>query len=89
MIRSNEIRSCGRGADFRFEVAIIGVAGARQEQELELELGMEKWGLLLPGAPEPRLTLLRRQGFRSVFQTALRSLSNRSIVVVCNYGLAR
>jgi hypothetical protein len=28
------------------------------------------WGLLLPGAPEPRLTLLRRQGFRSVFQTA-------------------
>jgi hypothetical protein len=29
-----------------------------------------KWGLLLPGAPEPRLTLLRRQGFRSVFQTA-------------------
>src|SRR5215470_6930922 len=25
-----------------------------------------KWGLLLPGAPEPRLTLLRRQDFRSV-----------------------
>ena len=23
-----------------------------------------KWGLLLPGAPEPRLTLLRRQGFK-------------------------
>jgi hypothetical protein len=22
----------------------------------------KKWGLLLPGAPEPRLTLLRRQG---------------------------
>ena len=44
-----------------------------------------KWGLLLPGAPEPRLTLLRRQGFRSVFQTALRGLSNRSIVVVGNY----
>src|SRR5712691_11763770 len=44
-----------------------------------------KWGLLLPGAPEPRLTLLRRQGFRSVFQTASRGLSNRSIVVVCNY----
>src|ERR1700739_278795 len=32
--------------------------------------GERKWGLLLPGAPEPRLTLLRRQGFRSVFQTA-------------------
>src|SRR5580692_2376411 len=45
-----------------------------------------KWGLLLPGAPEPRLTLLRRQGFRSVFQTALRGLSNRSIVVIRNYG---
>src|SRR5215468_5429405 len=44
-----------------------------------------KWGLLLPGAPEPRLPLLRRQGFRSVFQTALRGLSNRSIVVVGNY----
>src|SRR5215470_19025526 len=44
-----------------------------------------KWGLLLPGAPEPRLTLLRRQDFRSVFQTALRGLSNRSIVVVGNY----
>ena len=29
-----------------------------------------KWGLLLPGAPEPRLMLLRHQGFRSVFQTA-------------------
>src|SRR6266849_6368479 len=52
-------------------------------------VGWGKWGLLLPGAPEPRLTLLRRQGFRSVFQTALRGLSNRSIVVVCNYGLAR
>src|SRR5216684_5582702 len=33
-------------------------------------VGWGKWGLLLPGAPEPRLTLLRRQGFRSVFQTA-------------------
>ena len=39
----------------------------------------------MPGAPEPRLTLLRRQDFRSVFQTALRGLSNRSIVVVGNY----
>src|SRR3974390_343081 len=44
-----------------------------------------KWGLLLPGAPEPRLTRLRRQDFKSVFQTALRGLSNRSIVVVGNY----
>ena len=28
----------------------------------------EKWGLLLPGAPEPRLTLLRRQGFDRYFK---------------------
>src|SRR3974390_2516694 len=47
-------------------------------------IGM-KWGLLLPGAPEPRLTLLRRQDFRSAFQNRLRGLSNRSIVVVGNY----
>src|SRR5215831_4056249 len=45
-----------------------------------------KWGLLLPGAPGLRLMLLRHQGFRSVFQTALRGLSNRSIVVIRNYG---
>src|SRR6516164_1542623 len=44
-----------------------------------------KWGLLLPGAPGPRLRLLRPQDFRSVFQTALRGLGNRSIVVVGNY----
>ena len=48
-----------------------------------------KWRLLLPGASEPRLPLLRRQDFKSVFQTALRGLSNRSIVVICNYDLAR
>jgi hypothetical protein len=44
-----------------------------------------KWRLLLPGASEPRLRLLRPQGFNSVFQTALRGLGNRSIVVVGNY----
>src|SRR5919108_2469483 len=44
-----------------------------------------KWRLLLPGASEPRLKLLRPQDFRSVFQTALRGLGNRSIVVVGNY----
>src|SRR6516164_3441986 len=44
-----------------------------------------KWRLLLPGASEPRLRLLRPQDFRSVFQTALRGLGNRSIVVVGNY----
>jgi hypothetical protein len=48
--------------------------------------GRGKWRLLLPGASEPRLTRLRRQGFNSVFQAALRSLSNRSIVVVGNYS---
>src|SRR5215475_12932234 len=44
-----------------------------------------KWRLLLPGASEPRLKLLKPQGFKSVFQTALRGLGNRSIVVVGNY----
>src|SRR5215467_2975294 len=44
-----------------------------------------KWRLLLPGASEPRLRLLRPQDFRSVFQTALRGLGHRSIVVVGNY----
>src|SRR6266568_5195196 len=44
-----------------------------------------KWRLLLPGASEPRLKLLRPQDFSSVFQTALRGLGNRSIVVVGNY----
>src|SRR5690242_17474937 len=44
-----------------------------------------KWRLLLPGASEPRLKLLRPQGFRSVFRTALRGQGNRSIVVVGNY----
>src|SRR5262244_3807760 len=35
--------------------------------------------------PNPACRSLTRQGFRSVFQTALRSLGNRSIVVVGNY----
>src|SRR4029079_11530133 len=48
-----------------------------------------KWRLLLPGASEPRLPVLTRQDFRLVFQTALSGLSNRSIVVVCNYCMAR
>src|SRR6516225_8185032 len=45
----------------------------------------EEWRLLLPGASEPRLRLLRPQDFKSVFQAALRGQGNRSIVVVCNY----
>src|SRR5436305_7666999 len=49
-----------------------------------------KWRLLLPGASEPRLPELNPSGLQvSVFQTALRSLGHRSIVVVGNYGLAR
>src|SRR5215471_20193862 len=48
-------------------------------------LSKKKWGLLLPGAPEPRLTLLRRQDFKIGFSNRLRGLSNRSIVVVGNY----
>jgi hypothetical protein len=43
----------------------------------------------LPGASEPRLKVLRLQGFISVFRTALRGQGNRSIVVVCNYEVAR
>ena len=62
---------------FAFSVRPWRIGGARSPKW--------KWGLLLPGAPEPRLPLLRRQDFRSVFQTALRGLSNRSIVVVGNY----
>src|ERR1700751_960775 len=46
-----------------------------------------KWALLLPGASDPRLRLLRPQVFNSVFQTALRGLGNRSIVVVGNYEI--
>src|ERR1700730_12847294 len=99
MIRSNEIGSCSSFVEFPAiwpGMRRRGAAGAglprTAARSLELSAGLElseEWGLLLPGAPEPRLTLLRRQGFRSVFQTALRGLSNRSIVVVCNYGLAR
>jgi hypothetical protein len=105
MIRSNEIESRSGIVDFRGSSRLPRRAGVEGKPELNAkaeskemkELNESKemkelnseWGLLLPGAPEPRLTLLRRQGFRSVFQTALRGLSNRSIVVVCNYGLAR
>jgi len=32
------------------------------------KLAKAKWGLLLPGAPGPRLTLLRRQGFDRSFK---------------------
>src|SRR5262249_7617187 len=48
-----------------------------------------KWRLLLPGASEPRLKLLRPQDFRSVFQTAFSGLGNRSIVRVGNYELGQ
>jgi hypothetical protein len=96
MIRSNEIESRSGIVDFRGSSRLPRRAGVEGKPELnakaeskEMKELNSEWGLLLPGAPEPRLTLLRRQGFRSVFQTALRGLSNRSIVVVCNYGLAR
>src|SRR5262245_57630718 len=48
-------------------------------------LKKSRWRLLLPGASGPRLTELNPSGLGSVFQTALRGLSNRSIVVVGNY----
>src|SRR5919197_656775 len=52
---------------------------------IDLPLFAVKWRLLLPGASEPRLARLSVRTSRSVFQAALRSLSNRSIVVVGNY----
>src|SRR5262245_48964309 len=59
--------------------------GSRSTTALGFTYRIWKWRLLLPGASEPRLKLLRPQDFRSVFQTALRGLGNRSIVVVGNY----
>jgi len=35
---------------------------------------VKKWGLLLPGAPEPRLMLLRHQGFKIGISNRLRGL---------------
>ena len=48
-----------------------------------------KWRLLLPGASEPRLTELNPSGLQIGISNRLRGLSNRSIVVVCNYEMAR
>src|SRR6266705_3130284 len=62
-----------------------GIARRRECASPEHCFNIGKWRLLLPGASEPRLRLLRPQDFRSVFQTALRGLGNRSIVVVGNY----
>jgi hypothetical protein len=55
--------------------------------------GMLHWGARIEESggfccqvpPNPACRSLTRQDFKSVFQTALRSLSNRSIVVVGNY----
>src|SRR6187551_1517392 len=45
-----------------------------------------KWRLLLPGASEPRLTAAKTaRACRLGYSNRLRSLSNRSIVVVGNY----
>src|SRR5436305_7738499 len=46
---------------------------------------MKSGGFCCQVPPNPACRSLTRQDFKSVFQTALRSLGNRSIVVVCNY----
>src|SRR6185312_8592470 len=47
---------------------------------------VRKWRLLLPGASEPRLTAPKTaRACRLGYPNRLRGLSNRSIVVVCNY----
>src|SRR5438132_1129588 len=74
---ASQSRSLSDSIELRLAFISLAAGGPRSHKW--------KWGLLLPGAPEPRLPLLRRQDFRSVFQTALRGLSNRSIVVVGNY----
>ena len=50
---------------------------------------VEKCRLLLPGACEPRLNRLRPRTLISVYRAALSSESNRSIVVIGNYKMAR
>ena len=72
------------GGDFLSTHPLVTRFG-RQQHDRHQSITKTKWGLLLPGAPEPRLTLLRRQGFKIGISNRLRSLSNRSIVVVCNY----
>jgi hypothetical protein len=60
--------------------------------EADQVLGSEggKWRLLLPGASEPRLTAAKTaRACRLGYSNRLRGLSNRSIVVICNYDLAR
>ena len=59
------------------------------ECQCERRKKKRKWRLLLPGASEPRLTELNPPGLQFGLSNRLRGLSNRSIVVVCNYGLAR
>src|SRR5438270_13693818 len=73
------------GSGLRWTHRSNASVGDHVRASVRLQLRIWKWRLLLPGASEPRLKLLRPQDFRSVFQTALRGLGNRSIVVVGNY----
>src|SRR5437588_4652934 len=73
------------GSDLRWTHRSNASVGDHVCASVRLQLRIWKWRLLLPGASEPRLKLLRPQDFSSVFQTALRGLGNRSIVVVGNY----
>jgi len=61
-------------------------ANRRADEQTEQE---ESGGFCCQVPPNPACRSLTRQDFKVVFQTALRSLSNRSIVVVCNYCMAR
>src|SRR6516165_10639653 len=79
---------CPRGVihfKARWTHRLDGSARVHARASIRFHFRIWKWRLLLPGASEPRLKLLRPQGFKSVFQTALRGLGNRSIVVIGNY----
>jgi hypothetical protein len=61
---------------------------ALEVKALEVK-ALESGGFCCQVPPNPACRSLTRQGFKSVFQTALRSQGNRSIVVICNYEMAR
>src|SRR6185437_11011240 len=65
----------------------LGLGGRMLSHESEKRA--RKWRLLLPGASGPRLTELNPPGLQFGLSNRLRGLSNRSIVVVCNYETAR
>src|SRR5215467_676518 len=64
---------------------INGAVCIRPLSSVVCPLLSESGGFCCQVPPNPACRSLTRQDFRSVFQTALRSLGNRSIVVVGNY----